>query len=194
MTLWISISNPGITPRRLLCLNPTRHGHSMILWKVHRTSRFIANGKKWKAALLKKQNEDRSSYILGLFRYKTLHYLRDRLRFRPLRPRLLIWSNWQRNRRKQSFLHYITAIYGGYYNAYERALSEIDKALSLEPKSSRYLATKGRLLVNYGAWVKRDGEIEKGIDLLRKAKELCPERGLEARQPRPASEEGGRIL
>ena len=75
--------------------------------------------------------------------------------------------------KKQAFLHYVTAIYAGYYDAYERALLEIDKALALEPKSSRYLVARGRILMNYGAGRKQDADIEKGIDLIRKAKELA---------------------
>ena len=74
--------------------------------------------------------------------------------------------------KQQAFPHYITARYADYYHAYERALSEIDKALALEPQSPRYLMAKGTLLVYYGSWIKQDGEIERGITLLRKAKEL----------------------
>lgn len=74
--------------------------------------------------------------------------------------------------KKQAFLHVITAMYASYYHAYERALSEIDKALALEPKSARYLTAKGRIMVGYGEWTKRDAEIEKGINTLKKAREL----------------------
>lgn len=74
--------------------------------------------------------------------------------------------------KKQPFLHYITAVYASNYDAHERALSEIDKALALEPKSARYLKVKGHLLIDYGSEAKRDGDIEKGIDLVRKAKDL----------------------
>jgi len=72
----------------------------------------------------------------------------------------------------QVFLHYITAMYADKYHAYERALSEIDKALASEPESPRYSMGKGRLLVNYGQWSKQDREIEEGIGLLLKAKRL----------------------
>lgn len=74
---------------------------------------------------------------------------------------------------KQAFLHFIRSRYAEEHNAYERALAEIDKALALEPESPRYLATKARILVSHGSWTKRDEEIEKGIHLLRKAKELA---------------------
>lgn len=74
--------------------------------------------------------------------------------------------------KKQAFLHFITAMYASYYHAYERALSEIDKASALEPKSARYLTAKGRILVGYGEWTKRDAEIEKGISVLKNTREL----------------------
>jgi len=75
--------------------------------------------------------------------------------------------------KKTAFLHYITARHAEAYDAYDRALSEIDKALVLEPTSARYLFTKGRLLVDYGSAIKQDREIENGISLVRKAKELA---------------------
>ncbi len=78
-----------------------------------------------------------------------------------------------REAKKEAFLHYITARYAEDYNAYERALSEIDKALALEPNSTRYLFTKGRLLVDYGSDIKQDTEIQKGISVVRKAKDLA---------------------
>jgi len=71
-----------------------------------------------------------------------------------------------------AFLHYATAYYADYYGAYERALSEIDKALALEPQSPRYLMTKGKLMVRYGEATRQDAQIEKGILVLRKAREL----------------------
>lgn len=77
-----------------------------------------------------------------------------------------------RESKKQAFLHFITATYASYYHAYGRALSEIDRALALEPKSARYLTAKGRILVGYGKWTKSDAEIEKGISTLKKSREL----------------------
>jgi tetratricopeptide (TPR) repeat protein len=77
--------------------------------------------------------------------------------------------------KKQAFLHYITARYASYYDAYERALSEIGKALALEPRSVRYLTAKGGILVGCGCngmGTKRDAEIEKGIRVLKQAREL----------------------
>jgi tetratricopeptide (TPR) repeat protein len=76
-----------------------------------------------------------------------------------------------RESKKLAFLDFITAVYASYYHAYDRALSEIDKALAFEPDSAHYLTAKGRILVGYGKWTKRDGEIEKGISDLKKARE-----------------------
>jgi len=74
--------------------------------------------------------------------------------------------------KKKSFLHFVTAMYASYYHTYERALSEIDKALALEPKSARYLTAKGRILVGHGKWTGDDAQVEKGIVTLKKAREL----------------------
>ena len=73
---------------------------------------------------------------------------------------------------QEAFLHFTTAVYADYYAAYERGLSEIEKALALEPQSPRYLMAKGKLLVAYGSWTGRDQNIEAGIRLLYRAKEL----------------------
>lgn len=78
-----------------------------------------------------------------------------------------------KEKKKTGFLHYITATYASYYGAYRRALSEISKALALEPNSTRYLYRKGRLLVDYGSHTKQDAEVEKGINIIRKAQELA---------------------
>ena len=74
--------------------------------------------------------------------------------------------------KKQAFLYFITAVYASYYHPYERALSDIDKAVASEPKSARYLTTKGRVLVDYGKWKKDDAAVEKGIGILKKARDL----------------------
>ncbi len=71
-----------------------------------------------------------------------------------------------------AFLHYASAYHADYYKAYDRALLEIDKAVALEPQSSRYLLAKGKLLVRYGDHIRQDAQIEKGIRLIRNAKEL----------------------
>ena len=74
--------------------------------------------------------------------------------------------------KKQAFLHFMTAMHASYYEAYERSLSEIERALALEPQSVRYATAKGRLLIGYGKRTKLDAEIEKGIDVLKKSREL----------------------
>lgn len=74
---------------------------------------------------------------------------------------------------QQAYLHYMTAVYASYYKAYERALSEIDKALSLEPDSTRYQHTKAKLLIDYGSWYGRDDRIEEGVEMTRRALEMA---------------------
>src|SRR2546426_267338 len=64
--------------------------------------------------------------------------------------------------KQQAFLHFMTATHAGFYNDYERALAEIDRALVLEPRSVRYLTAKGNLLVDDGNWTDSDAEIEIG--------------------------------
>lgn len=77
-----------------------------------------------------------------------------------------------RDAKKQSFLHFITAHYSRYYGAYDRAISEITKAVALEPNSARYLLNKGIIFSEYGVLVRRDKEIEQGLRFIREAQEL----------------------
>jgi tetratricopeptide (TPR) repeat protein len=85
-------------------------------------------------------------------------------------------ADMARKAKKTAFLHYITAMYANYYNNYERASAEIDKAVRLEPKSARYVGAKGLLLARYGDWVDDDKRIELGIQYLRQSAELpCSE-------------------
>lgn len=86
---------------------------------------------------------------------------------------------------QQAFLHYITAVYASYYKAYDRALSEIDKALALEPRSTRYLNAKAELLIACGSWYGRDDLIEQGIELTEKIQKLA--KAQPDRFKRPAS-------
>ena len=81
-------------------------------------------------------------------------------------------SKLAKESKQQAFLHFVTAIHAGLYNAYERALPEIGRAVALEPRSARYLNAKGRLQIDYGRWTKSDSEIEKGISVLMEAREL----------------------
>jgi tetratricopeptide (TPR) repeat protein len=66
-----------------------------------------------------------------------------------------------------AFLHYITAMYATYYKNYQRAVGEIDKALALEPKSTRFLIAKGRIMGRYGEWTGNTQRKETGIQYLK---------------------------
>jgi len=89
-----------------------------------------------------------------------------------LSPEFVRLAKLAKDSKQQAFLHYMTATHAGLYNAYERALAEIDLAVALEPRSARYLTAKGRLQVDYGDWTKSDAEVEKGIIVLNKARDL----------------------
>ena len=78
--------------------------------------------------------------------------------------------------KNKAFSHFIMATYASYYNNFDRALGEIDRALALEPQSVRYLTSKARLIVAYGKWAKHDVWIEQGISLLRQGREQSLER------------------
>ncbi len=73
---------------------------------------------------------------------------------------------------KPDFLHFVNAIEASWYKAYGRALTEIDKAVTLEPKSIRYMFVKGTILVNRGRWRGDDKDIKDGIDWVRRAQSL----------------------
>jgi tetratricopeptide (TPR) repeat protein len=85
-------------------------------------------------------------------------------------------ADMARKAKRTAFLHYITAMYAHYYNNYERASAEIEKAVQLEPKSARYVGAKGLLLARHGHWIEDDKRIELGIRYLRQSAELpCSE-------------------
>ncbi len=69
----------------------------------------------------------------------------------------------------QAFGHFVRAEYAKFYKSYNRALSEIDRALALEPTSTRYLASKGRILIDKGDWERSDAVIEDGLRILSRA-------------------------
>jgi tetratricopeptide (TPR) repeat protein len=77
-----------------------------------------------------------------------------------------------RRSNQTAFLHYMTAAHAGLYKAYDRALSEIDRAVALDPRSARFLTLKGRLLVNRGKWTRSDADIQAGIRVLKDARAL----------------------
>lgn len=72
-------------------------------------------------------------------------------------------ADMARKAKKTAFLHYIRAVYANYYNNYERATAEIEKAVKLEPESARYVGAKGFLLARHGDWIDDDKRIELGI-------------------------------
>jgi tetratricopeptide (TPR) repeat protein len=85
-------------------------------------------------------------------------------------------ADMARKAKRTAFLHYITAMYARYYNNYERALAEIEKAVQLEPKSARYMGAKGLLMAGHGHWLEDDKRIELGIRYLRQSADLpCSE-------------------
>lgn len=73
---------------------------------------------------------------------------------------------------QEAFLHYMTATHAGYYNSFERALREIDKAVALDRDSVRYLTAKGRLLVGSGKWSRNNAQVEEGIGVLQQARQV----------------------
>jgi tetratricopeptide (TPR) repeat protein len=75
-----------------------------------------------------------------------------------------------------AFLHFMRATHASFYNNFERAMKDIDLALTLAPRSVRYQAARARLLVGYGKWSKHDGRIEQGISILKQAREALMER------------------
>jgi len=73
---------------------------------------------------------------------------------------------------RDAFLHYMAARHAGFYNDFEKALVEIDRAVGLQPRSARYLKAKGELLIQSGQWNDDDAEIERGIGVLKEAREI----------------------
>jgi tetratricopeptide (TPR) repeat protein len=74
--------------------------------------------------------------------------------------------------KQEVFLHYMTAKHAGLYHDFGRALAEIDRAVALDPRSPRYLKTKGELLIESGRWKSSDAEIDQGIGILTQARDL----------------------
>jgi tetratricopeptide (TPR) repeat protein len=50
-------------------------------------------------------------------------------------------------------------------------VAEIDKALALEPKSTRFIGAKGNVLQRYGQWSGNDKRLESAIQYLKQAAE-----------------------
>lgn len=66
--------------------------------------------------------------------------------------------------------HYIMARYAWLYNAFDRALREIDLALEQSPDSTRYLMAKAMLLAAKGDWENNDETVTAGIKLIEQAR------------------------
>jgi tetratricopeptide (TPR) repeat protein len=79
--------------------------------------------------------------------------------------------NMAKKARQTAFAHYITAIYASNYKNYDRAVAEIDKALALEPKTTRYISAKGSILRRYGEWTGNDRRLELAVQYLKQAAE-----------------------
>lgn len=77
--------------------------------------------------------------------------------------------------KNSAFGHYVLSRYAQSHNAYGEAVSEIDKALILEPDSVRYLQAKGDILIDKGNWERNNELIYTGIDWLAKANESAGE-------------------
>lgn len=74
--------------------------------------------------------------------------------------------------KQEGLMHLINALHAGYYNAFDRALPEIDRAVAADPESVRFMTWKGRLMGRAGKWSKDNGIAEKGIEALEKARLL----------------------
>jgi tetratricopeptide (TPR) repeat protein len=72
----------------------------------------------------------------------------------------------------KAFYHYVNAAYAKEHNNFERATSEIEKSVKLDPTSPRYLVNKGQILIYKGRWMDDDQDIEEGIKIINDAIEL----------------------
>ncbi|NQY27295.1 MAG: hypothetical protein HRT92_08975 [Piscirickettsiaceae bacterium] len=70
-------------------------------------------------------------------------------------------------RGKESFSHYIQARYLGAYNQFDQAILEIDKALEIEPLSSRLMYIKVSILDRKGHW-----DLKQGDDWIMQSRQL----------------------
>ena len=77
-----------------------------------------------------------------------------------------------RESKQETFLHYMNAKHAGLYKDFDTAMAEIDRAVSSDPRSPRYLKAKGELLVDSGRWKRSDADIEQGIGVLTQARDL----------------------
>lgn len=92
-------------------------------------------------------------------------------RLAEIAPAFNALADMAKKARQTTFMHYITAIYATNYKNYDRAVAEIDKALALKPKSTRFVGAKGSILRRYGEWTGNDKRLELAIQYLKQAAE-----------------------
>ena len=68
-----------------------------------------------------------------------------------------------------AFAHFVTAKNAEFHKAYDRALWEIQQAVTLEPTSTRYLDTMGRIFIDKGKWERDDSMVKEGLNILKQA-------------------------
>ena len=85
-------------------------------------------------------------------------------------PAVLEIHRIAQERNDPGFAHYVMARYSRFYNAFDRALAEIDKALQFAPDSTRYLMMKGLLLTWQGDWEGSDEIIGAGVVIIEQAR------------------------
>ena len=78
-----------------------------------------------------------------------------------------------RQRGDQAFAHYVLGRYAGLYDAFDRALAEMDQALAAEPDSVRYRVVKGSILIDKGKWEDDDPSILQGMQLIDEARRMA---------------------
>jgi len=94
------------------------------------------------------------------------------IKLSEIAPAFARLANLVRGADRQPFLHFITAHHARYYTDYQRAISEISKAVAGDANSARYLLNKGVIFAEYGELIRRDKEIEQGIRFIREAQKL----------------------
>ena len=79
------------------------------------------------------------------------------------------------NNQQPAFLHYARSHFAFTYSAYEEAMAEIDKALELEPKSSRFLYWKAEAFMQRGIFEHNDDYIREAEKVYQEALKYYPE-------------------
>jgi tetratricopeptide (TPR) repeat protein len=81
-----------------------------------------------------------------------------------------------RSKGETAFAHYVAARHARMYNAFDRAVHEIDAALSIEPDSTRYQMERAKILIDMGDWTGSDETIRAGIAAIEKAQANAADR------------------